>query len=79
MQGESRYIQELLTNEKRAHSESLRLLHEKLDPHGSITGLEDPDEIFNLLNQIIDIYIEKLQESDKYIQDILMNHKEEIE
>lgn len=60
MQGESRYIQELLTNEKKAHSESLKLLHEKLDPHGSISGLEDPDEIFNLLNQIIDIYVEKL-------------------
>ncbi len=53
-------MQELLDNEKRAHSESLKLLHDKLDPHGTITGVEDPEEISTHLNQIIEIYIEKL-------------------
>jgi hypothetical protein len=64
IEGESRYLQDLLNNEKKAHSDSLKLLHEKLDPHGSITGIDDPVEILALVDQIIDIYIEKLQEGD---------------
>jgi hypothetical protein len=32
MQGESKYLQDLLNDEKKAHAESLKLLHEKLDP-----------------------------------------------
>ena len=67
IEGESNYLQDLLNQEKKAHMESLKILHEKLDPQGSITGIDDPAEILELIQQIVDIYIEKLQESDQQI------------
>ena len=67
IEGESNYLQDLLNQEKKAHMESLKTLHEKLDPQGSITGIDDPAEILELIQQIVDIYIEKLQECDQQI------------
>ena len=69
----------MLSQEKVSHVESLKTLHEKLDPHGSITGIEDPAEILALIQQIVDIYIEKLQESDQQIQTMLLDHRDEIQ
>ena len=49
IEGESNYLQDLLNQEKKAHMESLKKLHEKLDPQGSITGIDDPAEILALI------------------------------
>ena len=79
LNAETKYIQDILDQEKQDHRDSVQMIHERIDPEGCIhsVGMK-PSNMVSMVLNCVDVLLEKIKEQDYRIQCMIMTHSEEL-